>query len=131
MSYKKIIRAGILDDEISNIEILKRILLDCENVEVAWTADNLDDALANIETKKADVVFMDIQLPPYTSFELLPKISNFNFEIVFVTAYQEYAVRALKMAALDYILKPFKAADIINAIEKVRNKKGNPPGCPF
>ncbi|MEO8712080.1 MAG: LytTR family DNA-binding domain-containing protein [Parafilimonas sp.] len=119
----KNIRTAILDDEISNIEILKTILLDCENVEVIWTADNLDDALANIERERVDVVFMDIQLPPYTSFELLPKISNLNFEIVFVTAYQEYAVRALKMAAMDYILKPFKASDIIAAIEKVRNKQ--------
>jgi len=119
----KNVKAAILDDEISNIEILKRILLDCENVEIVWTADNLDDALEHIEKEKVDVVFMDIQMPPYTSFELLPKISNINFEIVFVTAYQEYAVRALKMAAMDYILKPFKASDIINAIEKVRNKQ--------
>lgn len=119
----KNVRAAILDDEISNIEILKRILLDCESVEVVWTADNLDDALAHIEGEKVDVVFMDIQLPPYTSFELLPKITNINFEIVFVTAYQEYAVRALKLAAMDYILKPFKASDIVAAIEKVRNKQ--------
>lgn len=119
----KNVRTAILDDEISNIEILKRILLDCESVEVVWTADNLDDALAHIEGEKVDVVFMDIQLPPYTSFELLPKISNINFEIVFVTAYQEYAVRALKLAAMDYILKPFKASDIVAAIEKVRNKQ--------
>src|SRR5580765_541265 len=119
----KNVKAAILDDEISNIEILKRILLDCENVEIVWTADNLDEALEHIEKEKVDVVFMDIQMPPYTSFELLPRISNINFEIVFVTAYQEYAVRALKMAAMDYILKPFKASDIINAIEKVRNKQ--------
>lgn len=119
----KTVRAGILDDELSNIEILKAILLDLENVEVVWTSDNLDDALTNIEKEKVDVVFMDVQLPPYTSFELLPKIPNINFEIVFVTAYQEYAVRALKMAAMDYILKPFKASDIHAAIEKVRNKQ--------
>jgi two-component system LytT family response regulator len=119
----KTVRTAILDDEISNIEILKRILLDCENVEIVWTADNLDDALTYIEKEKVDVVFMDIQLPPYTSFELIPKITNLNFEIVFVTAYQEYAVRALKMAAMDYILKPFKASDIVSAIEKVRNKQ--------
>lgn len=119
----KNVKTAILDDEKSNIEILKAILQNCENVEVAWTADNLDDALANIESQRVDVVFMDIQLPPYTSFELLPKISNINFEIVFVTAYQEYAVRALKMAAMDYILKPFKESDIIAAIEKVRNKQ--------
>jgi two-component system LytT family response regulator len=116
------IRAAIVDDENSNIEILKRILLDCENVEVIWAADNLDDALAYIEKEKVDVIFMDIQLPPYTSFELLTKIPKINFEIIFVTAYQEYAIRALKMAALDYILKPLKASDIVAAIEKIRSK---------
>jgi len=119
----KNVRTAILDDEISNIEILKKILLDCESVEVVWTADNLDDALANIERERVDVIFMDIQLPPYLSFEILPKISNINFEIVFVTAYQEYAVRALKMAAMDYILKPFKVSDIVEVIEKVRGKQ--------
>lgn len=117
------IRAAILDDENSNIEILKRILAECENVEVIWFADNFDDALANIEKEKVDVIFMDIQMPPYTSFELLPRIPKIDFEIVFVTAYQEYAIRALKMAAMDYILKPLKASDIIAAIEKVRSKQ--------
>lgn len=117
------VRVAILDDEMSNIEILKRVVLSCENVEVVWIADNLDDALVNIEKEKVDVIFMDIQMPPYTSFELLPRIPKIDFEIVFVTAYQEYAIRALKMAAMDYILKPVKSSDIIAAIEKVRNKQ--------
>src|SRR4051812_14750907 len=107
----KTIKAGILDDEISNVEILKRILQNCDNVEVVWTADNVDDAPENIENKRADVVFMDIQLPPSNSFDLLSKISNLNFEIVFVTGHEEYAIRALKLAAMDYILKPFKPDD--------------------
>ena len=75
-----------------------------------------------IETEVVDVIFMDIKMPPHTSFELLEDLAETNFEVIFVTAYQEYAVQALKMAAMDYILKPFKATDIVNALEKVKSK---------
>lgn len=119
----KSIRAAVVDDENSNVEILKKILLDTNNVDVIWTANNIDDARKHIESENVDVIFMDIKMPPHTSFELLEEISEPNFEVIFVTAYQEFAVQALKMAAMDYILKPFKASDITNALEKVRNKQ--------
>jgi two-component system LytT family response regulator len=119
----KTIKAAILDDENSNIEILKKILQDANNVEVVWTANNIQDGRKNIESQNVDVIFMDIKMPPHTSFELLEEISEPKFEVIFVTAYQEYAVQALKMAAMDYILKPFKASDILTALDKVRNKQ--------
>jgi two-component system LytT family response regulator len=119
----KTIKAAILDDENSNIEILKKILQDANNVEVVWTANNIQDGRKNIDEQHVDVIFMDIKMPPHTSFELLEEISEPKFEVIFVTAYQEYAVQALKMAAMDYILKPFKASDILTALDKVRNKQ--------
>ncbi|HEY2727616.1 MAG TPA: LytTR family DNA-binding domain-containing protein, partial [Parafilimonas sp.] len=119
----KTIKVAILDDENSNIEILKKILQDANNVEVIWTANNIQDGRKNIEEQHVDVIFMDIKMPPHTSFELLEEISEPKFEVIFVTAYQEYAVQALKMAAMDYILKPFKASDILAALDKVRNKQ--------
>jgi len=119
----KTIKVAILDDENSNIEILKKILQDANNVEVVWTANNIQDGRKNIDAQNVDVIFMDIKMPPHTSFELLEEISEPKFEVIFVTAYQEYAVQALKMAAMDYILKPFKASDILTALEKVRNKQ--------
>ena len=119
----KTIKVAILDDENSNIEILKKILQDANNVEVVWTANNIQDGRKNIDEQNVDVIFMDIKMPPHTSFELLEEISEPKFEVIFVTAYQEYAVQALKMAAMDYILKPFKASDILTALEKVRNKQ--------
>jgi two-component system LytT family response regulator len=119
----KTIKAAILDDENSNIEILKKILQDANGVEVVWTANNIEDGRKKIETETVDVIFMDIKMPPHTSFELLEEITEPNFEVIFVTAYQEYAVQALKMAAMDYILKPFKASDILAALDKVRNKQ--------
>ncbi|MGN6615644.1 MAG: LytR/AlgR family response regulator transcription factor [Ilyomonas sp.] len=125
----KPIKVALLDDEVSNIQILKNILENqCENVEIVWTADNLDDARKNIRSKEIDVIFMDIEMPPHSSFELLETIDEPKFEIIFVTAYQEYALRALKMAALDYILKPIKASDIVQVIDKLRTTKKNKYG---
>lgn len=121
----KTIRTAILDDENSNIEILKKVLQDANNVEVVWTANNIDDGRKFIEEENVDVIFMDIKMPPHTSFELLEEITEPKFEVIFVTAYQEYAVQALKMAAMDYILKPFKASDILAALEKVKSKQNN------
>lgn len=120
----KPIKVALLDDEVSNIAILKNILENqCDNVEIVWTADNLDDARKNIEEKDIDVIFMDIEMPPHSSFELLESIPEPKFEVIFVTAYQEYALRALKMAALDYILKPIKASDIVQVMDKIRATK--------
>jgi len=73
-------------------------------------------------------VFMDIEMPPYNSFQLLDSIPDPHFEVIFVTAYQEYALRAIKMAALDYILKPFKGSDIVAVINKLRTIKKNKLG---
>jgi two-component system LytT family response regulator len=120
----KLIKAALVDDETSSLLILKNILENqCQDVEVVWTADNLDDARKNLAEKEVDVIFMDIEMPPYSSFELLEGIEDPHFEIIFVTAYQEYALRAIKMAALDYILKPIKVSDIVSVINKLRETK--------
>lgn len=125
----KKIRAAIVDDEQANLHILRNILqTQCEGVEVVWEADNLEDAKTNIRENEIDVLFMDIEMPPNNSFQLLEAIAQPNFEVIFVTAYQEYALRALKMAALDYILKPIKGSDIVNVIEKIRKNKKNKLG---
>lgn len=119
----KTIKAGIVDDEIQNIKIIQHILeKQCEKVIVAFTADNIEDARRCINENEVDVVFMDIEMPPYSSFELLQSIEQTNFKLIFVTAHQEYALQAIKMAAMDYILKPIKTDDIIQVISKVRKK---------
>ncbi len=120
----KSIKAALVDDEIPNLQIMKNILeTQCEAVEVVWAANNLEDAQKYIREKEVDVIFMDIEMPPYSSFQLLENISRPSFEVIFVTAYQEYALKAIKMAALDYILKPIKGADIIQVIDKLRSMR--------
>lgn len=117
----KTIKAALVDDEIANLQIMKNILENqCEDVEIVWATDNLEDAHRYIKEKEVDVIFMDIEMPPHSSFQLLENISKPNFEVIFVTAYQEYALKAIKMAALDYILKPIKGSDIVQVINKLR-----------
>ncbi len=125
----KVIRAAIIDDEEANLRIMQTILeKTCTDVKVVWTSDNLEDAYTNLQTRKVDLVFMDIEMPPHSSFQLLDRLPAPDFEIIFVTAHQEYALKALKKDALDYIVKPVKAADIVQVIEKFRKTKASAYG---
>lgn len=118
------VRAAIVDDEIHNISIIRNILENqCEGVSVVFVADNIDEARALIAANEIDVLFLDIEMPPHSSFELISGIGRPSFEVIFVTAHQEYALKAIKLAAMDYILKPVNSADIVNAIGKVRSKE--------
>ncbi|RFM26377.1 LytR/AlgR family response regulator transcription factor [Deminuibacter soli] len=118
------IKAAIVDDEIHNIAIIRNILeTQCENVSIVFTADNLEEAREFLTAKEVDVLFVDIELPEGSSFELLATIPNPKFEVIFVTAHQEYALNAIKMAAMDYILKPVNAGDIVKAIQKLQEKE--------
>lgn len=122
--------AIIVDDERHNIENLQ-ILLErhCPGVYVAATADNVDEALHVINTQKPDVVFLDIILGKQTGFDLLAQLILRDFEVIFVTAYDQYGVRAVKSAALDYILKPVDITELKAAVDKasdkMRQKKNN------
>lgn len=120
----KTIKAAIVDDQVANIVVLKTILEnECPDVQVEWTADNLTDAKQFILNKPVNAIFMDIEMPPYSSLQLLEDIPKPDFDVIFVTAHQEYALKAIKMAAFDYILKPIKPEDIIKVVDKLRKSK--------
>ncbi|MHB1922513.1 MAG: LytR/AlgR family response regulator transcription factor, partial [Chitinophagaceae bacterium] len=122
-----IIKAAIVEDEIKNIDILKNILSNyCDAVEIAGVATNLEEGIQMVKNTEIDVLFLDIEMPPHKGFQLLEMIPSINFEVIFITAYQEYALQAIKFAALDYLLKPLKISEVKSALEKVRKtKKGN------
>jgi two-component system, LytTR family, response regulator len=114
-------KAFIVDDEINNIENLQFILEhDCSDITVVGTASSGADARKQLETLAVDVVFLDITMPEENGFEMLEKIKQPNFNIVFVTAHSEFALKAIKASAIDYILKPINISDLQNAVEKVR-----------
>ncbi len=118
------LNAIIIEDEINSREVLKSLLEEyCEQVKVIDTASNVEDAVKILNKTLVDVVFMDIEIQQGTGFDVLSKIENINFEIIFTTAFDHYAIKAFKYSSLDYLLKPIDIDELIQAIHKLRNKK--------
>lgn len=116
-------RALIIDDEPGNIETLEHLLkTHCPNVEVAGSALNAAQALILISELKPDLIFLDIQMPGESGFHLLRQFHRCDFEIIFVTAYDQYGIQAIKFSAIDYLLKPVQPEDVRSAVEKVQKK---------
>ncbi len=112
--------AVIIDDEKSARVLLEKMLeLYCPTIKVIGQAEGVASGVEAIRTLEPDVVFLDIQMLDGTGFDLLKEFSYINFKYIFVTAYQEYAVKAFKFSAIDYILKPVDSTDLINAVEKL------------
>lgn len=114
-----VIRTVIVEDEINNLEHLQRLIgAHVPYLSVVATADNVADAYAAISRHDPELVLLDIQLKNETGFDLLMRLPKINFEIVFITAYDQYGIRAIKFSALDYLLKPVTPEDLRRAVEK-------------
>jgi two-component system LytT family response regulator len=116
------IRAIIIDDETHCTQRLAG-LLDryCkQSVWVAGTFDNVDDAVAGLAALKPELVFLDIQLHEQTGFDLLGRLPQIDFEVIFTTAYDNYAIQAFKFSAVDYLLKPIDADDLLQAVVRLQ-----------
>ncbi|XZF13191.1 LytR/AlgR family response regulator transcription factor [Chitinophagaceae bacterium MMS25-I14] len=113
------LRAILVDDEANNLDNL-RILLNqyCPQVSVIATAASASDARTLIHELSPDILFLDIRMPGETGFDLLKSLPGVNFEVIFVTAYDQYGVRAIKFSALDYLMKPIVIDELKNAVEK-------------
>lgn len=90
----------------------------CSNINVVALCSNVPEAVIEITQKRPQIVFLDIEMPEYSGFELLSFFREVDFEIIFVTAYNEYALRAFEVSAIDYILKPVDIDKLKNAVEK-------------
>ncbi|MCB0489021.1 MAG: LytTR family DNA-binding domain-containing protein [Cyclobacteriaceae bacterium] len=116
----------IVDDETKSRESLRILIEDfCEDIEVCALCQNVDEAIAAIKTHQPDVVFLDIQLQRETGFDVLTRIKDVNFDVIFTTAYSEYAIKAFRFSAIDYLLKPIDVNELKRAIGKVNKKKDN------
>jgi len=120
------IKAVIIDDEKSAVISIELALREyCTTVEVVGKSYNAKDGILEIETKKPDLVFLDIQMPHTSGIELLEQLEQRNFEVIFVTAFNEFAVKAFKLNAIDYLLKPISIPELIKAVNKVSLSKSN------
>lgn len=113
------IRAVIIDDELNARENISFLLSEhCNGVEVAGMAENVTDAVQLIKTEKPDLIFLDIEIGEGSGFDVLDKISGLNIEVIFTTAFNQYAIKAFKFSAIDYLLKPIDILDLKQAVER-------------
>lgn len=119
------INAIIIDDEERARNTLSSLLnMYCPEINILDTCSNVPQGVIAINKTKPDVVFLDIEMPEYNGFELLNFFREIDFDIIFVTAYSEYAIRAFEVSAIDYILKPIDIDQLQIAVQKVmRNKE--------
>jgi len=114
----------IIDDEKKIQVVLKGIIETfIENVEVVSMAKNVADGVEQILLYKPDIVVLDIEMPDGTGFDLLQQLPGIDFSLIFCTAFNEYAIKAFKYNAIDYILKPFDPEDVITAITKAKENR--------
>lgn len=114
----------LIDDEVEACENLRSILLEYIDPElnIVGMAYSAAEGEKKLALHKPDAVFLDIEMPNENAFQFLERISPINFEVVFVTAYDEYAVKAFKLNAVDYILKPISISELANAVAKLKER---------
>ena len=117
------IRVVLVDDEPQSCKSLAiKLKAIAEDIEIVGTYHHPERAIAGIRKLKPAVVFLDIEMPGMNGFQLLEKMEEFNFEVIFVTAYDEYTLNALRISALDYLLKPVDNEELKNALTRLRKK---------
>jgi len=115
-------KAIIVDDERLARNELRRLLSEHPEVEILDEAANVDEAVEKIKTHDPDVIFLDIQMPGKTGFDLLEELDR-SPRVIFTTAYDEYAIKAFEFNALDYLLKPIDPARLTEALKKIKLEK--------
>jgi two-component system LytT family response regulator len=117
------IRTVLVDDEPNNIDTLQQLLTRyCPGIDIVGTADNAQTGREAIIRNQPDLVFLDIEMPYGNAFELLNGLSPVQFEVIFVTAFNNYALNAIKYSALDYLLKPVSIKELQAAVQKAADR---------
>ncbi len=118
------ITALIIDDEVSASSSLKKLLdQHCPQVKVLKICNSPNQGLEEIHNSQPALLFLDIEMPGMNGFELLENAENKNIEVIFTTAYNQYAIRAIQFSALDYLLKPVLAEDLVHAVSRYELRK--------
>lgn len=120
------LRAVLIDDDQSNLSSLsEKLAKHCPQVEIIGRCDNAEDGILTIERDKPGLVFLDIEMPRMNGFVLLQQLKFRNFGVIFVTAYDHYAIKAIKYSALDYLVKPVEIDDLKAAVGKAESNREN------
>jgi len=126
------IKAIIIDDERHCLKTLSILLNEyCSNVQVIEQCDNSQKGLEAIRKLKPDLVFLDIEMPVMNAFEMLEQFNEISFAIIFTTSYDQYAIKAIRFSALDYLLKPIEPHELIRAVTRVQENRHLPDAEQF
>jgi len=114
------IKALLVDDEeAARNELSDLITANCPQLEIVATASSVPEAIACIAEHQPDVLFLDIEMPEQNGFNLLEAYDEYPFAVIFTTAYHDYAIKAIRFSALDYLLKPIQKKELLDAIERM------------
>jgi two-component system LytT family response regulator len=117
------IKAVIIDDEEISLSALgEKIRANCPGISVLKLFSRAQEAVGQIQELQPDVVFLDIEMPKMNGFSFLENCKPLNFEVIFTTAYSEYAIEALRISALDFLLKPIDTNELVKAVERLEHK---------
>jgi two-component system LytT family response regulator len=118
--------AIIIDDEqAAQLTLMSFLQMHCPTVNVVGTANGVEEGLKLLAHKKTDLLFLDIKMNDGTGFDLLKRLPQINFNLIFTTAYDEYALKAFKFSAIDYLLKPIDPLELKDAVSKIKIESSN------
>jgi len=117
-------RTVVVDDEQYAVDFIISVIGEyCPELEVAGKANNVTEGIEVIEKEKPDLVLLDVEMPNGTGFDLLSHFPEKNFDVIFITAFNHYAIKAIKFSAVDYILKPININEFVEAVSRVIRKQ--------
>lgn len=120
------IKALIIDDEQASIDLLKWLIKQyCPEIKRIESARSVEEAMTILNDYNPDLVFLDIQMPRYNGFDFLEKIEKWDFEVIFTTAFNEFAIQAIRLSALDYLLKPIDDNELMKAVQRFMAKRNS------
>jgi len=120
------IKAIIIEDEKKSAEVLIQLLQkNCPEIKVSVTAESVKEGIEVVRNLKPELIFLDVMMPDGSGFDVLEKISDLKFDVIFTTASEKFAVKAIKYSALDYLLKPIDAEELKTAVRKVLGRKNS------
>lgn len=114
-------RAAIIEDNPSVKRTLIQLIKDyCPEVSIVGEAENVKEGIQLLENLKTDIVFLDVEMPDGTGFDILKNIENIDFQVIFTTSHEKYAIKAIKYSAIDFLLKPVDPEELVEAIDKAK-----------